>query len=163
MQLSKIGVNAQDLITNMSEIIWSMNSGFDTLDNLIAYCRRYSAELFLTHNIPVTYSGLDQETKIEFSGERRRHLFLVFKELLHNIIKHSEPQKVLINWELNGSSVLLRVKDYNEASNDDNFEYSRLNGNGIDNIKSRIEKLNGYISWKSDKGTQVDLSIPLSI
>ena len=161
-QLTKIVDNSQALISNMSEIIWSMNAGFDTLDNLIAYCRRYSAEYFLTHNIELSYKGLEEKTDIEFSGEKRRNLFLVLKELLHNIVKHSNSQQVFIHWIVDEDSIMLRVKDYNLDQKDRDIEYARIGGNGVRNLKKRIQKLNGQITWKSNQGTQVDISIPLS-
>lgn len=161
-QLTKIVDNSQALISNMSEIIWSMNAGFDTLDNLIAYCRRYSAEYLITHNISLSYKGLEEETDIEFSGDKRRHFFLVFKELLHNIVKHSTAQEVSISWARDMNDIKLSVQDFNMKSKASDIVYIRPNGNGIENIKKRIEKLDGRITWESNQGTQVNITIPLS-
>ena len=39
-QLTKIVDNSQHLVSNMSEIIWAMNAGFDTLDS---FCLLYTS------------------------------------------------------------------------------------------------------------------------
>ncbi len=161
-QLDKIVNNSQTLVSNMSEIIWAMNAGFDTLDNLIAYCRRFASEYLGDHNISLEYQSLEGESQIECSGEKRRHIFLVFKELLHNIVKHAEAQKVNIHWSINDVQVQLTISD-NGIGMPDTAEDSDISfGNGLRNMTKRIEQLNGTIHWTNQKGTHTKIELPLS-
>ena len=74
----------------MSEIIWAMNSRFDTAENLVGYLRRYASEYLEEHQIPLKFiAGAEHLDKITMGGEKRRNVFLVFKEMLHNGVKYS--------------------------------------------------------------------------
>ena len=76
----------------MSEIIWALNIKLDNVGDFIAYIRRYSGEFLTDHGINLDFisEGLDSSTNI--TGEKRRNLFLVIKELLHNIVKNTAKQ-----------------------------------------------------------------------
>jgi len=153
-QLNKIVNNSQALVSNMSEIIWAMNAGFDTLESLVAYCRRYASEYLRDHDIGIVYEALESNgPKVEVSGEKRRHIFLVFKELLHNIVKHAEAKQVQVIWTLDKEQLVLSVKDNgNELSS----------GNGLRNMQQRIEQLGGTISWTDNEGTLTEIKMPIS-
>ncbi|MGB3226675.1 MAG: histidine kinase dimerization/phosphoacceptor domain-containing protein, partial [Saprospiraceae bacterium] len=43
-QVKRISEHSSQLVRNMSEIIWAMNTRYDTLENLLAYIRRYASE-----------------------------------------------------------------------------------------------------------------------
>jgi len=161
-QLNKIVDNSKALVSNMSEIIWAMNAGFDTLDNLVAYCRRYASEYLGDHNLQLSYQGLSGDSSIEFSGEKRRHVFLLYKELLHNIVKHADATKVHISWDLDSNNIALVVTDDGVGMNAvlDNIDME--GGNGLRNMKARMQQLGGEISWKTDKGTITEIQLPLS-
>lgn len=161
-QLDKIVTNSQSLVTNMSEIIWAMNSGFDTLSNLVAYCRRHASEYLSEYDLKLSHQGLETEHIIEVSGEKRRHFFLVFKELLHNIVKHAHAQKVSIHWRLESDEIVLAVKDDGVGMEDDVRNDELPTGNGLRNMKERMTKLGGDISWNTDLGTHTEIRMPLS-
>src|SRR6187549_1419839 len=44
IQIKKIADHSNDLVRNMSEIIWAMNARFDNADSLTSYLRRYASE-----------------------------------------------------------------------------------------------------------------------
>ena len=46
VEIEKISSSADDVLNKMNAIIWSMNSGNDTLDNLVSYIRSYALEYF---------------------------------------------------------------------------------------------------------------------
>lgn len=160
-QLNKIVNNSQELVSNMSEIIWAMNAGFDTLDNLVAYCRRYASEYLADNDLKLKHSSSITEEKIEFSGEKRRHVFLVFKELLHNIAKHAEAKEVAINWTIQNEQIILQITD-DGIGMEKNWDELSTTGNGIRNMTDRIHQLGGNISWKSNRGTQTEIRIPIA-
>jgi signal transduction histidine kinase len=46
VEIEKISQSADEVLNKMNAIIWSMNSGNDTMDNLVSYIRSYSLEYF---------------------------------------------------------------------------------------------------------------------
>ena len=51
IEIEKISHSADDVLNKMNAIIWSMNSGNDTLDNLVSYIRSYALEYFDGTNV----------------------------------------------------------------------------------------------------------------
>ena len=95
-EITKISAYANDLVRNMSEIIWAMNSRFDNAESLAAYIRRYASEYLETYQIPFVFKDNTSQPSISLSGEKRRVLFLIIKELLHNAIKHANCKAIRI-------------------------------------------------------------------
>ena len=51
VEIEKISHSADEVLNKMNAIIWSMNSGNDTIDNLVSYIRSYALEYF--ENTPI--------------------------------------------------------------------------------------------------------------
>jgi len=134
----KIGNHSQKLITNMSEIIWAMNSKFDDLESTIAYLRRVSKEYMADVNIPLEYIQPDHIEEKPLSSLLRRNLLLVMKEALHNVVKHSEATKVTIEFSQEKDSLQMTVSD-----NGKGIQEGNAFGNGLQNMTERIETLGG--------------------
>ncbi len=45
-EIEKISESADDVLNKMNAIIWTMNSGNDTVDNLVSYIRSYALGIF---------------------------------------------------------------------------------------------------------------------
>ena len=91
------------------------------------------------------------------SGQRR-NLYLVVKEALHNVIRHSgaTTAELAVSW--NGSVLELRIRD-----NGKGFDQGSLSGigNGMTTMSSRVESAGGVfrISSEPGKGTTITVSV----
>ena len=155
--IKKILTQSGELINNMSEIIWAMNSGFDTLPSLIAYCRNYTkkqCQIFewnYSESIPIELPSL------EFTGQKRRNIFLVIKESLNNCAKHANAQSIVFT--VNITSDMLQI-----SISDDGCGFVKkpnLTGNGLKNMQKRIEDINGAFNVKSNPGTKISITMPI--
>lgn len=59
----------------MNAIIWSMNSGNDTLDNLVSYIRSYALEYFDQTPIECKVNTPATIPDLEITGDKRRNIF----------------------------------------------------------------------------------------
>jgi len=155
--LNKIVGNSKSLIENTSEIIWAMNVGFDSIESLAGYCRRYASEYLSQFDLKLDFQTDMTDPGHFLSGEKRRNLFLVFKEALHNIVKHAEAQKVDIR--LKSSTNALEMSIHDDGNGLGN-EYSAF-GNGLENMRKRIQTLNGSIKFLNESGLKVHISVPM--
>ncbi|HMS69449.1 MAG TPA: histidine kinase [Saprospiraceae bacterium] len=158
VQVQKIMDHAQLLVSNMSEIIWAMNAGFDTLDNLIAYSRRYAKEFLTDHGIELQFKVFGTSEGISMSGENRRNVFLVIKEALHNTVKHAEARHFTMEYNIDSTIHLLLQDDGNGLSDQIN-----INGNGLENIRKRVIDLGGTITFDGSKGMTIQMELPIQI
>ncbi len=159
--VEKIKQSSKLMIDQMRIIIWAMNSLNDTLENLIIYMESYSKDYF--DNLPIKFSIdiLENIPKNEMSGMVRRNIFLVVKESLNNINRHSKATEVNISVSGNREGMKIVISD-NGIGFD--VEETRRFGNGLKNMNNRMNDLNGKFSVESilGKGTKTFINFPLA-
>ncbi|MGF2414386.1 MAG: sensor histidine kinase, partial [Ferruginibacter sp.] len=153
-EIEKISSSANELLNKMNAIIWSMSSSNDSLGNMVAYIRSYSLEYFEDSGINCHITIPEHLPNIVVSGEIRRNVFLVVKEALNNILKHSKATDVYITLERVSDGLKLYIQD-NGAGID--FEKLRQFGNGLKNMKKRMDDININFSIENNNGTLITL------
>ncbi len=160
-ELERINSASLELVENMSELIWAMKMENDTLSDLLAYLRHYAVEYLETNRISV-YIDLDEvETETIISGETRRHIFLIFKEALHNIVKHAETEKVEITVSIVEERLCIRIRDFGKGMNGE--EHTKKFRNGMKTMQKRTDQLHGKMEIGcAEPGVRLDFEFPLS-
>jgi len=153
-EIDKISASSDELLTNMNAIIWSMSSSNDTLGNTIAYIRGYALEFFENTGIECTVNLPAQIPEINVQGEIRRNVFLVVKEALHNILKHASATRVTLSLERVENGLTLTIQDNGVGINPEKL---RMFGNGLKNMKKRMQDIGAQFSIESNNGTRIIL------
>ena len=156
-EIEKISQSADEVLNKMNAIIWSMNSGNDTMDNLVSYIRAYALEYF--ENTPVQCS-VDTPSDIdprELSGDKRRNIFLCIKETLNNTLKHSKARAIQIDFNID-KDLVIKIVDNGVGIDMKNL---RQFGNGLKNIARRMESIGGSYQIMNHQGTTTILTLPL--
>jgi signal transduction histidine kinase len=153
-EIEKISSSANELLTKMNAIIWSMSSSNDSLGNMVAYIRSYSLEYFENTGIKCNISLPDDLPNIVVNGPIRRNVFLVVKETLNNILKHSGATQVNINLIRMPNGLKLTIHDNGKGID---FEKLRQFGNGLKNMKKRMDDTGIQFSIENSNGTLVTL------
>lgn len=109
-------------------------------------------------------SGIQYELDVNLPAERLENkieitLYRIFQELVHNIIKHSGASEVMIQLRHMQHQVVLVVEDNGKGMGANNKM-----GIGINNLKSRVQLVDGYIQYDSNKeeGTTAIVRVPLA-
>ena len=157
-EIDKISNNANDLLSKMNTIIWTMSSSNDRLDNMIAYTRSYALEFFESTNIDCHFETAESIPPTEMSGEKRRNVFLCVKESLNNIVKHSKANDVWIRVTVLPGTLEIQIQDNGVGIN---FQKLREFGNGLNNMKKRIESIDGNFAIINKDGTLTTITVPL--
>ena len=155
-EIEKISTSANELLNKMNAIIWSMSSSNDTLGNMVAYIRSYALEYFDNTGVDCRISIPDNLPELEVAGEIRRNVFLVVKESLNNIIKHSGATEVKISLQKEPQGLSLLIQDNGHGID---LEKIRQFGNGLKNMKKRMDDVDIEFSIENnnDAGTTVRL------
>lgn len=156
-EIDKISNNANELLTKLNTIIWTMSSSNDRLDNMIAYTRAYALEYFESTGIDCHFELPDHIPPTEMSGEKRRNVFLCVKESLNNIVKHAKAGDVWIKVTLN-NSLHIQIRDNGVGIN---LQKLREFGNGLNNMKKRMESIGGQFNISNENGTVTNFVVPL--
>lgn len=159
-EIEKISDSANELLTNMNAIIWAMSSNNDTLENMVAYIRSYSQEYFENTGIRCRIHLMEHLPDLVVWGEFRKNVFLVIKESLNNILKHSKATEVNITFTQVPDGLALYIQD-NGVGID--LEKVRRFGNGLKNMKKRMEDMNIQFSIENNNGTLVTLHYAMQL
>lgn len=157
--IKQISLVSKELIENIRDLIWVLNPENTSLDQLVARLREYCADYL--DNIPV-------ELKLDFpssvptvpiSQEVQRSVFLIVKEAINNCIKHAEASTIEVKLNFFECKMIISVTD-----NGKGFDMAHLkgSGNGLRNMKHRIELIGGYFAISSSQG-QTTINISLAI
>lgn len=158
-EIEKISRSADEVLNKMNAIIWSMNSGNDTVDNLVSYIRSYALEYFEGTPIACKIYTPENINQRELTGDKRRNLFLCVKETLNNALKHSKASEIRIYFVTDD---VLTIKIVDNGIGID-MQKLRQFGNGLKNISKRMESIGGTYSIENNNnnGTVTTLRLHL--
>lgn len=158
--VDKITATSKSLSQGMRDFIWMLDPGKDDFYDLAVRLRDFGEELFeetdVTFHTPSISKHLQQVT---FSLEQRRGIVLLFKEAMHNALKHAHCRKVDLQFELEKKCIYVSLQDDGQG-----FEPSKnSSGSGLKNMRHRAQNLSGHlaISTSPGKGTKIDFHIEI--
>ncbi|MBP6414253.1 MAG: hypothetical protein KA450_12470, partial [Bacteroidia bacterium] len=157
--LESLKKTTHNIIHKIDEIIWSLNSKRDTLKELINFTSNYFETLLLEHNLKGKIQLPEHLPDIVLNTELRRNIFLTLKEIGNNALKYSKAQSINLNFTVYQNQLHITISDDGIG-----FDTSKTyNGNGIKNIKKRLDECKGSILINSDEknGTTYKLIFPL--
>lgn len=157
--LSSIARISRESVASMSDIVWAINPKRDTLRDLTSRMREFAGEVFANRNIEFELRAPSSETYIKVGADVRRTLFLIFKEAVNNIVRHSDCNEVDIELIVKGSKLVLSISDDGRG-----FDHARQPaGNGLASMRGRAASMGGEIEIisREPSGTAITLFLPI--
>jgi len=137
----------------LRDIVWYINPRYDTFMNLEARLREISGRMLRDMDVRVFMAdNVKQDDKFI---EGRRNIILMFKEILHNILKHARATKVEIHCDSNPNMFVLSVKDNGVGFNQE----MSFNGSGLLSLKRRTQEVGAKLKIISQKGEGTEVII----
>ncbi|MFT3909476.1 MAG: 7TM diverse intracellular signaling domain-containing protein [Ferruginibacter sp.] len=154
----KISVTAKDIAHRMHTIIWSLNVENDTLENFIEYVRQYGFSFFENSGVDFRCTNdRDLPQSLQLKGVLRKNLFLIMKEAFNNTLKHAGANEVAVHLFVSDQTLHIQVKDNGSGIiNPNQF------GNGLKNMKKRMDEIAGKVEISSNGGTVIKLDVRVS-
>ena len=156
--LASIATVARESITAMSDIVWAIGPGHDSLTDLTSRMREHAGEVFAANGATLTFTAPAIDRDPRLSVDTRRDVYLVFKEAVNNAARHSGCSRVHVSLQSDGSGLILTVADdgagFDIASED--------KGNGLASMRSRATRLGARFDIRSrpGRGTTLRLEVP---
>jgi len=150
-----------EMMRAMDEIVWAVNPKNDTLDSLMSYLCDFANKFLGLANIRLRISLPDPLPAWNLTSEVRHNLFLSVKEILNNIVKHSQAGEVALGLSLAAGGATLDISD-----NGRGFATEALaghhRGNGMNALQQRAAAIGGrcVVASRPGGGTRVKLTIP---
>jgi signal transduction histidine kinase len=145
-QLKRIGESARDMVADLREIVWAIDPDADRTADVVARMRDVAANLLRDVRINFDVHATDGSGSIGM--EVRRDLLLLYKEILHNVAKHSGATEVRIALHMDRGSIELTVADNGVGFSPNG---SRA-GTGLKSLSERAIRLGGELRLDSEPG-----------
>lgn len=149
----KIGAASRAIIGMLSDIVWSIDARNDTVGDLLDRMREFAAEILPESQIEYTFTiqGLSPEQPL--AVEIRQSLYLIFKEAITNVTRHSTAQRVTIEMENGPVSFTMRI-----ANDGSRKEADALTSHaGLRNMTMRARQIGGELLTEGPPGFSVIL------
>jgi ligand-binding sensor domain-containing protein/signal transduction histidine kinase len=156
---STIATTSRDTVDAMSDIVWAINPRRDQLSDLTRRMRRFAGDVCGPRNIQLNFDAPEPERHVKLGADLRREIFLIFKETINNMMRHSQCTEATVEIQIARGWLVMCTSD-----NGKGLMLSVVNeGTGLASMKQRAEKLGGSldISSANSGGTCVTLKVPL--
>ena len=158
--VNRISEAAREVVDSLSEIIWAVNPQNDTLDTLAAYIREYASDFFEPTRIRCRFSYPEVIPPVRLSAEFRRNVFLITKESLNNVVKHSRATEVFIQVALLGQRFELSIEDNGKGFD---MSHTRRFAVGLESMRKRAEDVKAAFVIASRKKSGARVSVTASL
>src|SRR5262249_11150114 len=87
--LSSIADISRESVASMRDIVWAINPKRDRLVDLTRRMRGFASDILTSRNIQFEFHAPERARELKLGPEVRRDVFLIFKEAVNNIVRHS--------------------------------------------------------------------------
>lgn len=161
-QLQNISNLAWNTTDTIRDIVWFINPYHDNSVQLLIRMKELASKMLINMNYKF-HTAQNNQHIFGFlpNLNARRHIYLIFKETLNNIVKHANADEVIITFEIQERALVMGIKDNGEGFIEEEISY----GEGLKNIMNRASYIGAELSinGKKDNGTVIILKVPLNV
>jgi streptogramin lyase len=157
--LTQIGLSAQNAGDSINDIIWSIHPQNDSIERIILRMKELAAEMLELNEIAYQLNFDNQLTQLNIPMQHRRHLFMLYKEALNNLIKYAGCKNAFLSMQVIDNNLVMKIED-------DGIGFDAANhkpGNGLINMQQRAAEMKAelIVTTSHGKGCSIILRYPL--
>lgn len=148
----------QQLASDLRDTVWIVHAGHDHLADLVERMHEVTRQLLA--GVRFTFEAPWDLPEIQLDMEVRRHLFLVYKEALHNAVRHAGAEHIDVEMAFDDGLFVVTIADDGEG-----FDPDRVRkGRGLRSMQTRAGECGALLSIESHpgRGTVVRLAVRLA-
>ena len=158
--LGSVAEISRESVSAMGDIVWAINPKKDSLIGLTRRMRQYAEEILQRRNIVLKFYAPVVEPDLKLNANIRRNIYLIFKETVDNIVRHSNAAAVKIDFVFADNELLLQISDDGIGFIAAQEDYD---GNGLLSIKKRAEDCGGRLEIESGENTGTKIVLRLKL
>jgi signal transduction histidine kinase/ligand-binding sensor domain-containing protein len=154
--LEKIDDESKNLFSGTRDFIWSIDPANDNLKAVYFNIRDYAIDLFENSSIHFQAENGNADIHlIKLPAGFARHIVLIFKEGLNNVLKHAGCRNVYFSMDIDGKDIEIKLRDDGKGFREQDLHYIE----GIKKMKYRGAKIRSDLILNSDEnmGTEIIL------
>jgi len=153
--LEDMSVKLREASGRMRDMVWAIDARKSSPTDLEFRIKDYLSTMLSKGDIQYNFENSIPGNIKELPTEVRHALYLIFKESIYNITKHSDASELYIALSYSHNNIDLYIRD--------NGSHKEINksGQGLMNMKERAELLSGTYTFEYDNGYRTQVSLPL--
>lgn len=157
-ELKRIQRIAAETVSAVRDIVWLLRPGGDHRIATVEHLRETAS--IMLESLDWKFQANDAAWVVELPEERTRHLFLFFREALHNILRHAGARHVLVEVEVDDERLRIVVADDGAGIDPAKLERPAT----LRALRQRTEALQAdlQVVTAPGEGTRLTLVVPLS-
>ena len=167
-QIGEITEASRSAVRQLNDVVWSLDAHNDHLPDLLDRMRDYAYEVLGMAGLEATFDFSAELPDQRLSVLLRRNLYLIYKEALHNVLKHApSANRVAVSLRYVASSLpqlVLEVRDNGRQVLATENGPGRRSGHGLRNMGTRAEAMGGAATAGPipGGGFRVQVAVPLA-
>ncbi len=156
--LKRIQRIASETVSAVRDIVWLLRPEGDHRIGAIEHLRETSSIMLET--LKWQFHANEPSWQVEFPEEANRHLFLFFREALHNILRHAKAQNVDVRVDSSDREFVLAITDDGVGIEPERLAHPAT----LRALRQRAEALGATLQIATrpeQAGTRLELSVPL--
>lgn len=150
--LKQIGDHSRRIVSTLDDIVWSIDARNDTIGDLTDRMQDHVYRLLGSGDIQVDYNFSGLEMNDSLPVNIKENLYLIFKEAVNNIAKHSNADQVSVSLGMNQNKFQLQVVDNGTVRTE-----RRKSGQGLRNMNMRAKRIGANVHIKNESGFIVNV------
>ncbi len=153
--IDKMAILSLDAVDTMGDIVWSLTEDDESFADVIDRMLHHATEVFASRNIHCLLACSPEIKKIAVPPHVYKNLFLIYKEAIHNICKHSKAASVSIEFSFMNGSLFLKIGDNGIGCSPDAVPRR----NGLRNMARRAHDIDAEYSFVSKIGHGTTITV----
>jgi signal transduction histidine kinase len=156
--LGEIAETSRTLVDGMSDIVWSIDPRRDCLRDVIARLRAFGSGILESKGVCWTCQDVSDAGACELSPDQRRQLYLICKEAINNIARHSGASIATLRIQVRNAHLRVEIED-----NGCGMQMQSGSGLGLKSMRTRAARLGGAVevSDNNAQGVRITVSLPM--
>jgi|GEM_PF-947280 len=159
-RLDQLTTTARQATQQMSDVVWGLHQTQQTLPELLDRMRDHAHEVLYPLGLEVDFAANPAATAAQLAPETLQSLYLIYKEALHNVVKHAQATRVTVRLDASPTGLHLTVADDGQGHDGT----PRPGGNGLRNMQTRAQAVGGNVQYKeAAPGCRVVVELPTAV
>lgn len=150
--LLELSQMSQEAMERMRDTVWAIDSRKDKYENLVDKMREFAEKSFHLKQINHVFKTEIDDSKRFINPDKRQNIYLIFKEAVTNICRHSTATHVDIYVKQEKGNFVLKIID-----NGTNEPIGKSEGTGLTNMKMRAKSIGFSLRIEDKDGFSIYL------
>lgn len=162
-KLLKMGEEAHSAQEALQEVIFALNPNYASFDDVQLYFREFSLAFFENTAIHLSHHFPSYGLPLTLSPSERKELLFIYKESLHNVLKHSQATRLSITLTVEGTPPDRRIELVISDNGIGISADKQQTGLGLRNLHDRARRIGAQLHIHSSPttGTTIQVALPI--